>query len=480
MIAGNGAMATRIRETDWSTHSLGPIEGWPATLHAALTTCLAARSPMHLWWRPQAIVFYNDASIPWLGARHPTALGRPAAELMPGRWDELSSAVQRVFVEGVVVEAAGIAIVPLAGTGGGVEGVLCTFAIDRLSDELFSSLDHEARNPLHTLSAVSAALALRMPGELDSLAQPVRHLSRVIEDLLDLARLSRGTLALHRTAGELASILDHARELVMPTAEQRAAKLFVSTPRAGLRVLADPARLARALAHILEEAVRQAAPESHVTIEASRSPTGLQLSIRYEPAAIASGTDAGARRELLAHNLIELHGGILTERQVGGIRELAIALPAADDAELAGTELSPALHGNRVMLVEDDDANAQALKLLLEQFGYVVVLAHDAAVALQLATTFQPEVVLIDIGLPVLDGWEVARRLREKLGDVPVIAVTARSQPADMQHSLEAGFFDHLTKPFEVEQLRRCLDNLRSGLPSRLARGADATASPLR
>ena len=120
MIAGNGAMATRIRETDWSTHSLGPIEGWPATLHAALTTCLAARSPMHLWWGPQAIVFYNDASIPWLGARHPTALGRPAAELMPGRWDELSSAVQRVFVEGVVVEAAGIAIVPLAGTGGGV------------------------------------------------------------------------------------------------------------------------------------------------------------------------------------------------------------------------------------------------------------------------------------------------------------------------------------------------------------------------
>lgn len=479
LVPGHGTVAAQLRETDWSTHPLGPIERWPLALRTALTACLAARSPMQLWWGPQALVFYNDAFIPWLGERHPRALGRPASEVFAARWDILGSALQRVVIEGAAVETSGLSLLPLAGTAGTVDGVVCTFAPDRVSEELFASLDHEVRNPLNALSTLSAVLSQRMPGELDSLAHPLRQLSRVIEDLLDVARLSRGKLSLLRSPGELAPIIDRALDLVVPLAEQRGTKLFVSTPRIGMPITADSERLARACAHLLERAVRHAVPGSSIVIEAARPHAAFVVSITYEPAATrdAPAPDHSYRGALLANSLIEMHGGSVVERQAGGTHEVAIELPPADAAELALPAPTARSH-NRVLLVEDDDANAQALKLLLEQFGYVVALAHDAAVALQVANAFEPDIALIDIGLPVLDGWEVARRLREKLGDIPVIAATGRNQPADMQHSLDAGFFDHLTKPFDVEQLRRCLESLRSGQPSQLSRlAADPPAA---
>lgn len=454
LVPGHGIVAAQLREIDWSAHPLGPVERWPLALRTALTACLAARSPMQLWWGQEALVFYNDAFVPWLGERHPRALGRPACDVFAARWDSLGSALQRVVIEGAPVEASGLSLLPIAGIADTVDGVLCTFAPDRLGDELFASLDQEARSPLNALSAVSG------------LAQPLRQLSRVIEDLLDAARLSRGKLSLLRSPGELAPIIDRALDLVVPLAEQRGAKLMVSTTRTGMHVAADRERLARAIAHLLETAVRRTAPGGSIVIEAARPHTTLGISIKYEPAATSERPDPGA---LLASCLIEMHGGLVIERRAGGMHEIAIELPPAEATELARPTPAPRPH-NRVLLVEDDDANAQALKLLLEQFGYVVALAHDAAVALQVANVFEPDVALIDIGLPVLDGWEVARRLREKLGDIPVIAATGRGQPADMQHSLEAGFFDHLTKPFDAEQLRRCLESLRSGQPSQLSR----------
>lgn len=476
LVAGQGTVASQIREADWNHHPLGPVERWPIALRTALTTCLAARSPMQLWWGPQAFVFYNDAFIPWLGQVHPDALGRPAREVFAARWDSLGSGLQRVMIDRTIVETAGLSMLPLIGTTGNVDGVLCTFATDHVGDALFASLDHQAHDPLNALSVISTALSHRLTGELDTLAQPIRQLSRAIDNLLDVARLSRGKLVLQRSACELATIVDRALDLVMPLAEQRATKLFVSTPRTGMHVAADGERLARAIAHFLERAIHDAAPQTHVTVEVTRSRAGCTVSMKYEPA--GTEVDHDRDRALLANQLVEMHGGAVIEERAGTMHEIEIDLPPAGASTVAIAPPTTDVPRNRVLLVEDDDGNAHILKIVLEQLGYVVALAHDAAVALQVASTFEPDLVVVDIGLPVLDGWEVARRLREHLGDVPVIAATARNQPADVQHSVEAGFFDHLAKPFDVEDLRRCLERLRSGQPSRLLRPAMAPVSP--
>jgi CheY-like chemotaxis protein len=448
-------VAMCVRDTDWSQHPLGVVESWPPVLRAALTTCLASRSPMQLWWGAPAYFFYNDAFIPWLGERHPAVLGRRAADVFAAQWQELHCGACRVFMSGQAVEVGGITMQPLLGDGAVVDGLIATFATDRVGEDLLGALVHEVRSPLSALSSVSQLLTMRAQTEAGPMSRSLTQLMRVMDDVFDIARLSRGRLRLQRQPSELAPILDDAVQLVSAAAMQRGANILVSAQRTGLPVFVDRPRLTRALAHLLGEAIEHVVGAS-VTLVAVSERARIVVSITYPaPEPLVRSIEPGVGHGV-SRNLIELHGGTVRFTRRGDDEQIVVELPLAASIQLTASP-APSPKRGRVLVIEDDDSNARWVKMALEQLGYSVVLAHDGPIALQLASEARPDLVLLDIGLPMLDGWEVARRLRDRVGPLPIIAITGRDGPADMHRSSEAGFVEHLNKPLDLERLRRCL-----------------------
>jgi CheY-like chemotaxis protein len=158
-----------------------------------------------------------------------------------------------------------------------------------------------------------------------------------------------------------------------------------------------------------------------------------------------------------AQRLIELHDGTVQHRD----GRTVVAFPATESRR--GQRKSRTC---RILVVEDDDIGARATQMMLEQLGYTVAIAHDGAVALEVARVFRPDIALIDIQLPVLDGWEVARRLRERLGELPLVAVTGHDGEEAQRRSREAGFADHFCKPIDLDALDRRLGDLRPAVAS--------------
>lgn len=173
----------------------------------------------------------------------------------------------------------------------------------------------------------------------------------------------------------------------------------------------------------------------------------------------------------IARSIVELHGGSIALHSDGVGRGTActIGLPVAP-APVAQTNARRSSAKGRLLLVEDNDDAARALKVGLEQLGYEVVIAHDAPIAISLTRTFQPDVALLDLGLPVMDGWELARRIRATAHSLPIVAVTARDQESDKLRSAELGFEEHLVKPIDLAQLERIIDRLAD-------RGGDQSAT---
>ncbi|NVB84808.1 MAG: response regulator [Kofleriaceae bacterium] len=492
-LAGNSLAAELVRASTWSTHSLGPIESWPATLRAALTACFAARSPMQVWWGEQLVVFYNDACIAGLAERHPSVLGRHAPELFGERWSTIRDAVERVRADAIEVEVDGLHLVPIFGDHG-VDGILCALpeepepedALEAPSDrrakhDFLSLIGHELRNPLSALSTTMQVFELRGSSpELALMSRSVRHLSRLVDDLLDISRIARGKLVLHRTRIELAAILDRAMEIVTPLVDDRGTKVFVRVARTGIPIDADGERLARTFAAILTNAIEHSDRGAPIVVEAIAEGQKVRVVVKDEGAGIAPDQLAHVFEAFhtdrmtgglglglaISRGIVELHGGTITIRSAGAGTgsECVVELTRAEKADL-GTPRIPVATTvrKRVLLVEDNDDTARALKNALEQLGYKVALAHDGPVALNVARTFEPDVVLLDIGLPVMDGWELARRLRERTSELHFVAVTARDQESDKQTSVAAGFAEHLIKPIDLGRLQ----NLVEGLPMR-------------
>jgi signal transduction histidine kinase len=351
-------------------------------------------------------------------------------------------------------------------------------------DAFISIVAHELRNPLSALMTTLQSLMMRGgSSEIELMERSVRQLSRIVDNLLDISRIARGRLELRRRTTELAAIVDRAMELVTPLLNERNTQLFVRVPRVGMRLHADPERIAQAIANLLANAMRYSEAGSRVWVQATHERDHLRIVIRdegsgiepdrlavifeafYEPPEArprAAGLGLGLA---IARSLIELHGGSLrvTSPGAGQGTECTIELRASERAVIAPPRATPAGTRRRLLLVEDNDDTAQALKNALEQLGYTVALAHNGPVALTIARSFNPDVVLMDIGLPVMDGWEVAKRLRELRGathDAPVVAVTAFDRDVDKQRSTEAGFADHLIKPIDLGKLQEVVESL--------------------
>jgi signal transduction histidine kinase/ActR/RegA family two-component response regulator len=364
----------------------------------------------------------------------------------------------------------------------------------RAKDEFLAILSHELRNPLAPIT--TAVSLLRMRGaeskELDVIERQTQHLRRLVDDLLDVARIEAGKIDLQKEHIELASIVSRAIDLTRGHVEARRQVLKVDVSPVGLAVIGDPARLAQALSNLIANASKFSAPDSQIEIEAVSAEHSVRLVVRDRGIGLAP--DMRARvfqlfvqqsqaldRKVgglglglaIARGLVELHGGSLSAASdgVGRGAELILELPLAETqlvrrsvppAALSGDEITPSHERSRVLVVDDNSDSADLLASALSRFGYSVATAYDGVDGLSAAGDFHPDICLLDIGLPRMDGYELARRLRDPArfpSELRLIAITGYGQAADRQRAVDAGFDAHLTKPVDLESLLGLLES---------------------
>ena len=362
---------------------------------------------------------------------------------------------------------------------------------NRAKDEFLAMLGHELRNPLAPIATALQLMKLRAPNVLEReravLERQVKHLVTLVSDLLDVSRIAGGKLELQREAVELADTLSTALELAAPLLEQRRHQLQTDVPR-GLLVHGDPVRLAQVLSNLLNNAAKYTEPGGQISVSARSVGEVVQLRVR--------DTGAGISPELLPHvfdlfvqdkqaldraqgglglglaivrNVVELHGGRVSARSAGPGQgsEFEVELPLLTRPTLAPSAAPPQSErppatGARVLVVDDNEDALSLLSEALSLQGYQTHTASDPAEALVLAEQVQPDVALLDIGLPVMDGYELARRLRAQRAEdgLKLVAITGYGQPGDRELARLAGFDEHLVKPVRVEELQRVLSRL--------------------
>ncbi len=356
---------------------------------------------------------------------------------------------------------------------------------DRRKDEFLATLAHELRNPLAPVC--NALQILKMP-KVDSqtvertremMERQVQHLVRLVDDLLDVSRVMRGKIELRRERVELASIVARAVETAQPLVDAQRHELSVRISSDSLLLDADPVRLAQVVGNLLTNAAKYTEPGGRIWLTAGRDGDMAVLRVRDNGIGIAPPMlprifelfvqveHASARAQgglgiglTLVKNLVEMHNGIVHARSegLGKGSEFVVRLPLLaqvhDQAQVgqAGQPaLSPAPSGYRLLVVDDNQDAADSLAMLLRLQGHEVRVAFSGVAALEMTKTYWPDMVFLDIGMPGMDGYEVARRLRLTPGleNVMLAALTGWGQQEDRRRTAEAGFDHHLVKPPE-------------------------------
>jgi signal transduction histidine kinase/DNA-binding response OmpR family regulator len=363
----------------------------------------------------------------------------------------------------------------------------------RTKDQFIAMLGHELRNPLAPILTALHLMRMRAPEvatkERGIIERQVQHLVRLIDDLLDVSRIARGNIQLKRQPLEIWGVVAKAIETASPLIEQRGHVLTTRVPAQGLVVDGDALRLTQVLANLLINAAKFTAPQGRIAIEAERRDGRLALSVidngvGMDPGEIdaafrlfAQGPQAADRPHgglglglAIAQSLARLHGGELLAQSAGrgqGSR-FVVLLPLAgqpgDGAAPrgAGEGDAGAAASGRAVLVVDDNADAAAmLAELLGAWGHRARVAHDGPSALSLLREAQVDVALLDIGLPVMDGYELAEQIRRepRWRAMRLVALTGYGQDSDRRRSRDAGFDAHLVKPVDTQALRELLES---------------------
>jgi CheY-like chemotaxis protein len=309
-------------------------------------------------------------------------------------------------------------------------------------------------------------------------------MSLLLDDLLDISRVTRGTLDLRTEMTELAAIVDAAVETARPVIDAKRHRFSIEMPADPVTFAGDPLRLAQVLANLLTNAGKYTDPEGHILLRASATAANVTISVSDD--GIGMSADALSRvfamfsqvrstqdrsegglgiGLALAKGLVELHGGRITATSAGPGRgsEFTVELPrrAIHVARRSAGNETPAGRATprRVLIADDNKDAADSLAMLLRLEGHAVTVAADGREALTAFATLLPEVAVLDIGMPELDGYEVARQVRQRPRgpEVLLIAVTGWGQEADKARALAAGFDHHFTKPVEPERLSQLL-----------------------
>jgi signal transduction histidine kinase/CheY-like chemotaxis protein len=366
---------------------------------------------------------------------------------------------------------------------------------DRRKDEFLAVLGHELRNPLAPLQhGLELTRRTSDPQTLSKvravMERQLRHMVRLVDDLLDVSRIRSGKIVLAIQRLELATAVHSAVELAAPVIDAREHRLTVALPTEPVWLDADPTRLPQLLANLLNNAAKYTPDAGRIELSAERAGSEVIVRVRdngigmsatelasvFELFAQARGAEHAVQGGLgvglsLAKSLAELHGGGLTAYSAGVGRgsEFVVRLPAArgpDPAAERAAVRHPAAAAHaaaggmrRVLVVDDNIDAAESLALLLQQDGYATATAHGGQDALVKARSFRPEIMILDLGMPVMDGFAVARAVRADpaLAQVRLIALSGYGQPEDRSRTAEAGFDAHLVKPIDSEQLNIAL-----------------------
>lgn len=358
----------------------------------------------------------------------------------------------------------------------------------RAKDEFLAMLGHELRNPLTPI--VTAMHLLRMKHEssreLDIIDRQVASLSRLVEDLLDVSRITSGKIDLRKESIEFADIAARAIELSSPGLEKKSQRLSVGIAPTGLLVYADPSRLAQVFGNLLTNAAKYSDAGTEIVFAAEREGGNVRVRVQDHGIGLApemtsqifdlfvqnrqsvdraqGGLGLGLA---IVRSIVGLHDGSVTARSDGEGRgsEFIVTLPlAATDASrpwppaAAAPSATRAGHGVRVLVVDDNEDSTTLLSEALTACGHTVRTAADGPTALSIAGEFRPQVAILDIGLPVMNGYELAGRLQDadqREHPVRLIALTGYGASQDKAKSHEAGFRAHLVKPVSIDRLEQ-------------------------
>jgi signal transduction histidine kinase/ActR/RegA family two-component response regulator len=376
---------------------------------------------------------------------------------------------------------------------------------DRMKDEFLAMLAHELRNPLAPIqNAVHVLRHARTSQETvrmttDMLDRQVAQLVRLVDDLVDVSRITRGKIELLREVVDLVSVVRQAAEAVRPLVEEKRQQLDLALASQPVWVHADAARLAQVIGNILSNASKFTAKEGRIQLLMETDGPHHVIRVRDDGIGITSEQlphifdlfvqgDTSLERTVsglgigltLVKTLVEMHGGSIEASSGGQGRgsEFVVRLPALTNvtrtetvAVASGQIVGDRAPSRRVLIVDDNQDGATSLAGILELSGYSTQTTHDGEEAVRVAERFRPDVVLLDIGLPKLNGYETCRRIREQPWgrDMLLVAVTGWGAESYRQRSREAGFDTHVVKPVNSEELLKLLES--GEVPDQISRG---------
>ncbi len=370
----------------------------------------------------------------------------------------------------------------------------------RRKDEFLAMLSHELRNPLVPIR--NALEILRMPAAdaatraqaHEMMERQLQQLVRLVDDLLDVSRIMRGKIELRKEAVDLAAVVARGIETAQPTIDAQGQQLLTTLPAEPIRMVVDPARVAQIIGNLLHNAAKFSERAGRIWLSAAREGEEAVIRVRDEGIGIPADLlnhifelfvqgDRSLERSqsglgiglTVVQKLVEMHGGRVAVHSGGSGQgsEFVVYLPMHDDAAVPSgpTEAPSSSVANaktaarRVLVVDDNVDAAQSLAVLLGYWGHQAEIAHSGPQALHAAEKHRPEMIILDIGLPGMSGYDVALALRQKPEFQPVtlVAMTGYGQEDDRRRAKSAGFDYHLTKPVEPEALRRLLDQAQVG-----------------
>jgi PAS domain S-box-containing protein len=367
---------------------------------------------------------------------------------------------------------------------------------DRRKDEFLATLAHELRNPLAPIR--NGLYILKVAGKAEGalsqvhtmLERQVRHLVRLIDDLMEVSRITRGHIELRKERTDVQAIVRNAVETSRPAIDEAGHALSVSLPPDRLLLDADPVRLTQVVTNLLINAAKFTAPGGRIAVTARREGPDAVISVCDNGRGIAAemlprifdmfSTAGGARQVAphglgigltLARQLAEMHGGSVEARSEGHGRgsEFVVRLPV-ESTEGDATSALPAAGkpgpSRRVLVVDDNPDAADSLGVVLALHGFETQTAHDGRAAFEALESFQPSVILLDLGMPGMSGYEVAERIRQhpQGRGITIIALTGWGQARDRQRCQDAGIDHYLVKPVDLEVLRQLLGSLPAAI----------------
>jgi len=371
--------------------------------------------------------------------------------------------------------------------------------VDRRKDEFLATLAHELRNPLAPILNAAQILQLTTPtdeefGKIRGLIErQVRHMARLVDDLLDVSRITSGKIELQKTRINLNDVIENAIETSQPLVSAGGHKLVIDVPSEPLYVEGDLIRLTQVLSNLINNAAKYTASAGEIFVCAKRERDLVVVSVR--------DTGVGIPKEMLGDvfnmftqinrhlgrsqgglgiglglvkRLVEMHGGTVNASSEGENRgaEFVVRLPSAEKAAPAVSDADPDQHGplqsRKVLVVDDNQDAAESLGRLLVLCGHEVLTSNDGTDALKVAEVFCPAMVILDLGMPGMDGFETARRLREQSAgeNLFLVALSGWGQDHDRSRTKAAGFNFHLVKPIDAAAVQRLIHSADAGSTS--------------